>query len=76
MVSLAARALRVAEERGLDLVEVNPKADPPVCKYLDNNNNADRARSGHLPGAQRGRAPSAPPPPGLGRGAGWRSWAR
>ena len=36
VVSLA-RALRAAEERGLDLVEVNPKADPPVCKYLDYN---------------------------------------
>src|SRR5215471_21061400 len=24
-----------AEERGLDLVEVNPKAAPPVCKILD-----------------------------------------
>src|SRR5690349_23688125 len=28
-------ALREAEERGLDLVEVNPKATPPVCKILD-----------------------------------------
>jgi translation initiation factor IF-3 len=28
-------ALRRAQERGLDLVEVNPKADPPVCKILD-----------------------------------------
>lgn len=28
-------ALRKAQERGLDLVEVNPKADPPVCKILD-----------------------------------------
>src|SRR5262249_45599999 len=29
------QALREAEERGLDLVEVNPKAAPPVCKILD-----------------------------------------
>lgn len=29
------QALREAEERGLDLVEVNPKASPPVCKILD-----------------------------------------
>ncbi|HVU04066.1 MAG TPA: translation initiation factor IF-3 [Polyangiaceae bacterium] len=29
------QALREAEERGLDLVEVNPKATPPVCKILD-----------------------------------------
>src|SRR5258706_15721786 len=28
-------ALRTAQEQGLDLVEVNPKADPPVCKILD-----------------------------------------
>jgi len=28
-------ALRRAQERGLDLVEVNPKAEPPVCKILD-----------------------------------------
>ena len=28
-------ALRRAQEVGLDLVEVNPKAMPPVCKILD-----------------------------------------
>jgi translation initiation factor IF-3 len=28
-------AKRVAEERGLDLVEVAPDADPPVCKLMD-----------------------------------------
>jgi len=28
-------ALRRAEEFGLDLVEVSPNADPPVCKILD-----------------------------------------
>jgi len=28
-------ALRQAQDLGLDLVEVNPKADPPVCKILD-----------------------------------------
>ena len=28
-------ALKQAEGRGLDLVEVNPKAEPPVCKILD-----------------------------------------
>jgi len=28
-------ALRVAKGRGLDLVEVNPKAVPPVCKIMD-----------------------------------------
>jgi len=28
-------ALRVAREGGLDLVEVNPKSFPPVCKIMD-----------------------------------------
>ncbi len=28
-------AIRKAQEDGLDLVEVNPKADPPVCKIMD-----------------------------------------
>lgn len=28
-------ALQVAEERGLDLVEISPDADPPVCKVID-----------------------------------------
>lgn len=28
-------ALRLAEEQGLDLVEVDPNADPPVCRLMD-----------------------------------------
>lgn len=28
-------ALKLARERGLDLVEVSPKAIPPVCKIMD-----------------------------------------
>ncbi len=28
-------AIELAEESGLDLVEVSPNADPPVCKILD-----------------------------------------
>lgn len=28
-------ALQVAEEHGLDLVEISPNADPPVCKVVD-----------------------------------------
>ena len=28
-------ALRIAGDRGLDLVEIDPKAAPPVCKILD-----------------------------------------
>jgi translation initiation factor IF-3 len=30
-----ARALAMAEEAGLDLVEISPNADPPVCKIMD-----------------------------------------
>jgi len=29
------RALKIAQEKGLDLVEVAPTANPPVCKILD-----------------------------------------
>ena len=28
-------AIRIAQEKGLDLVEINPKTDPPVCKIID-----------------------------------------
>ena len=28
-------ALKIADEQGLDLVEISPKADPPVCKVMD-----------------------------------------
>lgn len=28
-------ALAIAQERGLDLVEISPNADPPVCKVID-----------------------------------------
>jgi translation initiation factor IF-3 len=31
----AKEALRMAEESGLDLVEVSPNARPPVCKIMD-----------------------------------------
>lgn len=29
------QALQLAQERGLDLVEVAPNADPPVCRIMD-----------------------------------------
>ncbi|UAB76771.1 translation initiation factor IF-3 [Mesoflavibacter sp. SCSIO 43206] len=29
------KALAIAEEQELDLVEISPKADPPVCKVMD-----------------------------------------
>lgn len=28
-------ALQIAEEAGLDLIEISPQAEPPVCKVLD-----------------------------------------
>ncbi len=28
-------AIKIAKEQGLDLVEISPKADPPVCKVID-----------------------------------------
>lgn len=28
-------ALKMAQDSGLDLVEINPKAQPPVCKIMD-----------------------------------------
>jgi translation initiation factor IF-3 len=34
-VVLTSDALRIAKERELDLVEVSPKAVPPVCKIMD-----------------------------------------
>lgn len=30
-----AAALRLAEEKGMDLVEISPNAEPPVCKIID-----------------------------------------
>src|SRR3954468_15824837 len=30
-------AMRIAQEQGLDLVEISPQADPPVCKVIDYN---------------------------------------
>lgn len=30
-------ALRFAQDQGLDLVEISPNADPPVCKIIDYN---------------------------------------
>jgi translation initiation factor IF-3 len=34
-VMTVAEALRAAFARGLDLVEVNPSASPPLCKLMD-----------------------------------------
>lgn len=35
MVVSLSTALQMAEDRGLDLVEVSPNADPPVCRIMD-----------------------------------------
>ncbi len=32
-----ADALKIAQQQGLDLVEISPQADPPVCKVVDYN---------------------------------------
>lgn len=29
------QAIRLAEEKGLDLIEISPKAEPPVCRIAD-----------------------------------------
>jgi translation initiation factor IF-3 len=29
--------MKIAQEQGLDLVEISPQADPPVCKVIDYN---------------------------------------
>tara|TARA_R110002020_G_scaffold454448_1_gene669952 strand:- start:80657 stop:81097 length:441 start_codon:yes stop_codon:yes gene_type:complete len=34
-VTLTSKALEIAEEQGLDLVEISPNAEPPVCKVMD-----------------------------------------
>ncbi len=36
-VIATADALKMAEEKELDLVEVSPNANPPVCKVMDYN---------------------------------------
>src|SRR5204863_10034879 len=30
-------AMKIAQDQGLDLVEISPQADPPVCKVIDYN---------------------------------------
>ncbi|NOQ51955.1 MAG: translation initiation factor IF-3 [Desulfuromonadaceae bacterium] len=34
-ILVTSEALRLAEEQGLDLVEVSPQAEPPVCRIMD-----------------------------------------
>jgi translation initiation factor IF-3 len=52
-LSTPEQGIRMAQELGLDLVEISPNADPPVCKIMDfgkfkyepRNANPKRARS-------------------------------
>ena len=41
VVSLA-EALKIAQEVGLDLIEISPQVTPPVCKVLDYGNEAKK----------------------------------
>ncbi len=34
-ILVTSEALRLANEQGLDLVEVSPQAEPPVCRIMD-----------------------------------------
>jgi translation initiation factor IF-3 len=34
-IFVTSEALRIADDQGLDLVEIAPAADPPVCKVMD-----------------------------------------
>lgn len=34
-IMATSEALKLAEAEDLDLVEISPKADPPVCKIMD-----------------------------------------
>ena len=29
------KALQIAEQKGVDLVEISPNAEPPVCRLID-----------------------------------------
>jgi translation initiation factor IF-3 len=37
------QALKMAQDLGLDLIEINPQAKPPVCKIVDLEEYMDRA---------------------------------
>jgi translation initiation factor IF-3 len=71
-VMTPAEGLRLAREQGLDLVEVNPRSQPPVSKILDPTKfsyeeagKAALSRRGPAPTVTRGaRRPSRPSPRG------------
>jgi hypothetical protein len=51
-----AEALRLAMKEGLDLVEVNPMADPPICKLLDLDDARKKAAEARLRDRAKRRA--------------------
>ena len=40
-----AQALKIAEEQGMDLVEISPNAAPPVCRVIDYQNSSISKKS-------------------------------
>ena len=48
------QALKMAEEKELDLVEISPNAQPPVCRIIDRK--STRLNSSHT---QKSRMPSS-----------------
>lgn len=55
-VMTLADALRTALQAGLDLVEVNPMSDPPVCKILD----FGKFKNAEMAKARNARRPTEP----------------
>jgi translation initiation factor IF-3 len=54
-----AEALRQAEDKGLDLVEIVPEAKPPVCKIIDSGSSfTTRRRTRRRPGRSSTRSRS------------------
>jgi translation initiation factor IF-3 len=39
------QALAIAKQKGLDLVEISPTANPPVCRIMDFGSTSTRNRS-------------------------------
>jgi translation initiation factor IF-3 len=49
-------ALRIAQEEGLDLVEVSPNSDPPVCRIMDYGKFKYQAAKKAQDGRKKGRS--------------------
>ena len=60
-----AKAMELAEERGLDLAKIQPTAKPPVCKLLDYDKyryEQSRRERERISGSSKPRRFSCPPP--------------